>query len=52
MRMARWHDGRRDTTTMATTMAADDDDNAVDGDGATGEDEGDGATGYNGDGIQ
>ena len=32
----RWHDGRRDTM----TMAADNDDNEVDGNGATGNDDG------------
>ncbi len=47
--MARWRDGRWDTTTMAKTMAADDNDNEVDGDGATGDDDGNGATGDDGD---
>ncbi len=41
--------------TMAATMAADDDDSEVDGDGATGDDEGHGvtgaATGYDNDDI-
>ncbi len=46
---ARRRDGRWDTTTMATTMAADDNDNKVDGDGVTGNDDGDGATGDDGD---
>ena len=49
----RWRDGQRDTTTMAMTMAADDGNNEVDGDGATGNDVGDGgmgaATGYDDD---
>ena len=31
-------------TTMATMMAADNDDNEIDDDGATGDDDGDGAT--------
>ena len=37
--------GRRDTTMMAMTMAADDGDNKGDGDGATGDDVGDGGMG-------
>jgi hypothetical protein len=38
--------------TMATMMAADDDDNEVDGNGMTGDDDGDAATGDNNDGRQ
>ena len=44
--IARWAAARRDTT--MTTMATGDDDNDLDGDGATGnkvDDDGDGATG-------
>ena len=37
---------------MVTTMAADDNDNKVDGDGAMGDDDGDGATGDYNDGQQ
>ena len=37
-------------TTMAMTMAADNEDNEVDGDGATSNDDGDGATGDDNDG--
>ena len=44
-RQWRWRDGRRDTRTTAKTMAADDEDNEVDGDGVMG----DGATGEYGD---
>ncbi len=40
-----WRNGRRDKMTTAKTMAVDDEDNEVDGDGATG----DGATGNYGD---
>ena len=37
---------------MATTMAADDDNNKVDGDGVTDDNDGNGATGDNNDGQQ
>ncbi len=44
-------DGRRDRTTITRTMAADEDDNDVNGNGATGNEVDDDGNGAMGDGI-